>query len=77
MTHPYDYFGGSLDFLGLSGGFHNDYGHGGDKAGKLKIQQFISQKLADFAAAATTLLFSITIGIERVLSFIIKFVAIT
>ena len=51
MFHPYDYFQGNLDFLGLTGDFHTSVGHADDpsyKPQKLALQQYYAQKVASF-----------------------------
>lgn len=49
MLHPYDYFSGQV--LGLNGTFHEIVGHGnseGDRAQKLKLQQFYAGHISKF-----------------------------
>ncbi|MFK7872004.1 MAG: DUF1552 domain-containing protein [Oligoflexales bacterium] len=57
MFHPYDYFQGNLDFLGLTGDFHTSVGHADEaqyKPQKLKLQQYYAQKIAKFLSELNT-----------------------
>ncbi|MDD9950181.1 MAG: DUF1552 domain-containing protein [Zetaproteobacteria bacterium] len=51
MLHAYDYFNGTLGFLGLKSVFHESIGHGEAKGEKLILQRYYAKKVAEFMRA--------------------------